>query len=50
MKKEKTLYYYLKNFYYCLRNLKSLMQFTFKFAYLLNLFFKTSLAFLINFN
>ena len=43
MKEEKTLHY-------CLKNLKSLMQFTLKFIYFSILFFKMSLAFLINFN
>ena len=50
MNRNKTLYYCLKNFHYCLRNLKTLMQFTFEFVCFLVLFFKTSLAFLINLN
>ena len=39
-----------KILHYCLKNLKSLMQFTFEFVYFSILFFKTSFAFLINLN
>ena len=50
MKEKRTLHYCLKNLHYCLKNLKNLIQFTFEFVCFLVLFFKTSLAFLINLN
>ena len=39
-----------ENLHYCLKNLKNVMQFIFKFACFSILFFKTSFAFLINLN
>ena len=48
--KKKTFHYCLKDLLYCLRNLKSLMQFIFEFVYFLILFLKTSFASLINLN